>query len=262
MPPLPASADLPVSSEERPAAEATPAPARVGTVASARSAAPPVNIRVNDPGEDDGSPGTTQSEPSLAVRLPNIVVGYNDSNPVASFCGFSSSTTGGASFVDKGAVPGPETADNVLTVDPAGVFFFAMLSIDNNRHSSVGVSASTDGGATFGRPVQASLASNAANVLQDKEWITVDATGGPNNGNLYLAWTSFDTTPGKQNATILFSRSANGGTTWSAALPLSSGPAQATRARFRRSPRTALSTWPGLIAQPGSSSSCGQQTAG
>jgi hypothetical protein len=211
-----------VAPQARPAVEVTPAGARVVAAASARSAAPPANIRVNDPGEDDGSPDTTESEPSLAVRLPNVVIGYNDSNPVASFCGFSSSTTGGASFVDEGGVPGPQAGDNVLTVDPAGVFFFAMLSTDTTGNASVGVSASTNGGATFGLPVQASAASNGANVFQDKEWITADITGGSHNGNLYLAWTSFDTTPGKESATILFSRSTNGGVTWSAVQALSS----------------------------------------
>jgi hypothetical protein len=178
------------------------------------------NIRVNDPNEDIGSSDTTQSEPSLALSPPNIVVGFNDSTPVGSWCGYSNSPATGGAFTDRGAVAGPEAGDNVLAADRSGTFYFALLGTDGAGNSSVGVSKSTDKGVTFSLPVQATVSANGPNTFQDKEWLAVDATGGPRNGNLYLAWTSF--TNNFVNAQILFTRSTDAGTTWSAPLALSS----------------------------------------
>ena len=49
---------------------------------------------------------------------------------------------------------------------------------------------------------------------QDKEWIAVD----PNNNNMYVTWTEFDeyaSTNPNDSSRILFSKSTDGGTTWS-----------------------------------------------
>ena len=186
---------------------------------SPRTALPPLNILVNDPGEDAGSGNVTQSEPSLAVRLPNIVVSFNDSTIPGHECGVARSDTGGASFVDEGATAGDSTADGVVAVDSAGDFFFSFLSTDAKGRSSVAVARSTDGGATFGPPVQASLSSNSPQVLQDKEWIAADVSGTATDRNLYVAWTNFDR-PAK-TAEIQFSRSTDHGLTWSRAKSLS-----------------------------------------
>lgn len=185
-----------------------------------RAAQPPPNILVNDPGEDTGSDHTTQSEPSLAVRLPNVVVGFIDTNLVDNRCGVARSDSSGASFADERALADDSTeGDCVLAADNAGNFFFAFLSEDPKGHPSIAVARSADGGATFGRAVQASLSSNSPQVVQDKEWITADVTGTATDGNLYVAWTSFDTAA--KTAEIQFSRSADHGLTWSKAKKLS-----------------------------------------
>jgi hypothetical protein len=190
-----------------------------------RAAQAPPNILVNDPGEDTGSDHTTQSEPSLAVRLPNIVVGFIDTANLDNQCGVARSDSSGASFTDEGTLADEsKNGDCVLTVDNAGDFFFAFLGEDSKGHSSIAVARSADGGATFGRAVQASLSSNSPQVVQDKEWITADVTGTATDGNLYVAWTNLDTAA--KTAEIQFSRSADHGVTWSKAKRLSdTGPA-------------------------------------
>src|SRR5690349_838941 len=102
-----------------------------------RVALAPLNILVNDPGEDAGSNNITQSEPSLAVRLPNVVVSFNDSRVAAHGCGVARSVTGGATFIDEGSTAAESSADGVLTVDTAGDFFFAFLNSDAKGRPSV-----------------------------------------------------------------------------------------------------------------------------
>lgn len=189
----------------------------------------PVNIRVNDPGEDTmfGN-DTTQSEPSIAVFGSNVVVGFNDSTPNASFSGLANSSDFGQVFTDDGGItPADESGDPVLVADSAGNFYYAALVANfGTQESFVGVSKSTNGGASFSAAVDASHTSGTMKTaFQDKEWLAVDSTGGPSDGNLYLSWTQFtgfDWTFGfATNSQIMFSRSTDGGTTWSQPAALS-----------------------------------------
>ncbi len=190
-------------------------------VRRAAPAAPgiPANVLVNDPNEDvNFANQTTQSEPSLAVSGTNVVVGFNDSTPNVSFSGYSNSADNGATFHDDGGIAGRQNGDPVIVADAAGNFYYAMLSTDANGESNIGVSKSTDGGVTFSAPVDASTTANGPSPLfQDKEWIAVDTTAGPNGGNLYVSWTKFT----DANATIMFTRSTSGGADFSPPIALS-----------------------------------------
>jgi hypothetical protein len=192
-------------------------PGRV--ITSPTLAGVPVNVRVNDPGEDVGAgQDTTQSEPTLAVYPPHVVVAFNDSNPVGSFSGYSTSGDAGISFTDDVAVSGAQNGDPVLAVDRLGTFYYAMLSTDAAGNPSIGVAKSTDFGATFAAPVAASAPIDAAGDFQDKEWLACDTTGGANDRNLYLAWTRFQD---NGQATVVFARSTDQNTTWSTPTNLS-----------------------------------------
>jgi len=57
--------------------------------------------------------------------------------------------------------------------------------------------------------------------ITDKEWISVDDTGGPNDGNIYIAWAMFN---GKFGTKIVFQRSIDGGLTFSPIINLSHPP--------------------------------------
>jgi len=82
------------------------------------------------------------------------------------------------------------------------------------------VSSSKDGGQTWSDPV---LATNKTNPVDfnDKETVWVDKSStSPFKGNVYVSWTLFVGVPGTAEP-IVFSRSTDGGQTWSPAQKLS-----------------------------------------
>ena len=221
---LSSSAQLTLVARQR----AADAPAALAAAPKTAPAAPvsfglgpfvvPANIRVNNPSEDVFAGNrTTQSEPSIAVSGKHVVVAYNDSTFAPNYTGYSSSANGGALFSDRGGLPGNQSGDNVLAADRHGNFYYATLSNDAAGNSSVGVSKSTDGGATFSAPVDATTTANGPAFFQDKEWLVVDNSGEDSDGTSYLVWTKFAPV-GEQ---ILLARSTNGGTVWSAPVALS-----------------------------------------
>ncbi len=180
----------------------------------------PVNIRANDPADDAlAGNNTTQSEPTIAVSEGFVVVGYNDSNPSQSLSGYARSTNFGQTFADDGGIPAPADGDPVLAVDRAGAFYFASLGSDAQGQSAIIVARSTDHGQTFTAGVNVSGTTNGATNFQDKEWITVDTSGGAHDGNVYVVWTNF--TDSFNHAQIFFTRSTDGGVTWAAPQALS-----------------------------------------
>ncbi len=191
-----------------PAARPAPAP-------EAFSSGPPLprqNVRVNDPTQDEV--GHTNSESSIAVRGPRIVVGFNDAS--SSYSGYAFSTDAGASFIHR-RIPDPgdgfTAGDPVVAFGPNGEVYYSTLTVvAGGQVSSIGVSKSTDGGATFGAPVNAAASVADYNQVQDKPWLAVDAGTSKFKGNVYLSWTYFAQTG---ETFILFSRSTDGGATWS-----------------------------------------------
>jgi hypothetical protein len=85
-----------------------------------------------------------------------------------------------------------------------------------NNTGSLFVAKSTDGGCTYPTVTKASGASPFN--ITDKEWIAVDTNpGSPFRDNIYICWSRLLFT-----GQIQFSRSMDGGATWSNPLPLSS----------------------------------------
>jgi hypothetical protein len=84
--------------------------------------------------------------------------------------------------------------------------------------NGVAVSASTDGGKTFGSPVSV-FESKETQVFNDKPWIAVDQTGGPRNGSIYVTWSyDYGNDCGQGNPCVeelAFSRSTDAGKTFS-----------------------------------------------
>ena len=78
------------------------------------------------------------------------------------------------------------------------------------------VAKSTDGGCHYSSVAKVSGAAPA--IFDDKDAITADANAkSPFHNNVYAAWTKF--TPGGDQ--IMFSRSTDGGATFSNPLPIS-----------------------------------------
>lgn len=186
-----------------------PGPRMSSLVVSAQAATPGLDIRVNDPtGDPDND--STQSETALAVLGTTLCAGYNDSSP-GGFSGLSRSINLGETWDDLGGIGGG--GDPVVAVHRAtGRFFYAEIATIGGN-PAIGVARSTDDCQTFAAPADASpVASGFADTtLNDKPWIAVDNTSGPNDGNVYVCWTRFsDTDPSE----LRFSRSTDGGLTY------------------------------------------------
>jgi len=168
---------------------------------------------VNDP-STDATAQDTQSETSIVHLGSNkLVAAFNDSGSFIGgaqhFTGYAHSADGGATWTDGGTLPASASGDfgdPSLAVDrTTGEVYIAALS----GVAGVGmpVFKSTDDGHTWAAPVDGAPGLSGSNT--DKEWMTVDNFGGPNNGNIYLCMTDFDAT-----VTIKFFRSTDHGATF------------------------------------------------
>jgi hypothetical protein len=191
------------------------------------------NVLVNNPAEDT-TIHDTQSETAIVLGAKsNVVVAYNDTgsfsyptplNPTGT--GYSLSTNGGGSFTDEGSLPGNPPYwggfDQVLARSgKTGTIFLSDNSLNTNTPAPGGgflgerinIFRSLDNGQTFSPPLNGTPGFVAGVDLADKDWIAVDNYPGPGYGNVYLAWTDYDTTGTHALATYL-TRSTDDGQTW------------------------------------------------
>lgn len=114
--------------------------------------------------------------------------------------------------------------DPVIIADWAGNFYYAHLSNPDGRGwasekllDRIVIQKSTDGGKTYN---DGAFTGHRPPKDQDKHWLVAD----PKTNALYCTWTEFDKydsrNPGDRSR-ILFSKSEDGGNTWSEALPIS-----------------------------------------
>jgi hypothetical protein len=181
---------------------------------------------------------------------PAIVIsGWNDY--CSDWMGLAFSTDGGQSWTDS-LVPGypadtstegmqsPEfirtntASDPVAAFDTDGHFYFGFLAYNGNAgpktNSDVAVARYdvVDPTANRGNPLDyigttrvatGPAAANFFGIFNDKNMIEVDRTGGPHDGNVYMCWTKF--VGAAPSTTILFSRSTDGGATFSHPIGIS-----------------------------------------
>lgn len=199
------------------------------------------DIQVNDPSLDniqypvsnDPYPWefATESEPTLATDGTNIVISYNSSanRPIVKFMGNQSSghgdyahwyTAGYSVSHDAGRtwksgfIPPPPGSiatwyDGVVTKDRAGNFYYSTQGQDAAANYGITISKSTDHGDTFAPAVMVAFDPGA-----DKPWHAVGPDpSSPSRDNIYVTWTSYNSS----GSTVQFSRSIDGGATWSPA---------------------------------------------
>jgi len=185
-----------------------------------------------------GFAGFTQSETSTAWCGDSVVVGFNDSGSFLqtlvfgtgglSFSGAAVSTNRGATFKDVGAMPPGANLNNFLEGDPQvgctspSNFYYAQLFATSdsagNPISSLALSTSNDGGASWSDPVAAVNKDGFSHQI-DKEWLSLDPSSPK---RMYLSYTDFDFTftdpacPNDARTAIEVVSSGNGGATWSA----------------------------------------------
>ncbi len=174
---------------------------------------------------------STQSENSVFIDPldPDIVLNSNNSsnNPLTSFFGadYFVSTDGGATW--QGSVQGaggPNRGDPAAAINRDDerflVGYIAGGSAPNN--GGQGVAYSVDLGSSF---THVQVAPNPGS-LADKNHLWVDNspdTVSLHHGSLYSAWTDFIAVGHPDDGRIAFSRSTNGGLTWSAPVSISGG---------------------------------------
>jgi hypothetical protein len=179
------------------------------------------------------------NEPHLAINPQdhlNIVAGSNDYNTPDgdAWPGYYTSFDGGKTWTESliPGYPGDSSTsqlsgfrgggDPVLTCANDGTFYFAGIAFKRSVNplnpigfginlglaNCVFVARSDDNGNTFD-PVIVWAASQSLVRFNDKEWLAVD----PNDSDyVYLVWAIFT---GLATARLLFSRSTDGGQTWS-----------------------------------------------
>lgn len=140
-------------------------------------------------------------------------------------CGIGRSTDGGATWSDQLNYllmdPNNRQSDPTMTVDAQGNFHLCFLDYSSEQFmedsSFVVFIKSTDNGLTWGGPYP--VTTDHGPWFEDKQFITADRTGGPHDGNVYVAWARFP------NPTrMMFSRSTDGGLTFSDTIIV--GPSQ------------------------------------
>jgi hypothetical protein len=126
------------------------------------------------------------NEPSIAVDpgFPNrMAIGWRQFNNVSSNyrqAGYAYTTDGGRTWTFPGTLePGVFRSDPVLGSDAAGNFYYSSLHVENSVFK-VDFFKSWDGGVTWPHKVPA--------YGGDKQWFTIDRTGGPGDGHVYHAW--------------------------------------------------------------------------
>lgn len=206
---------------------------------------------VNASAVASGLAGTTlMDKPSIAVdntasaNNGNLYVCFTRFFNPNSELRFSRSTDGGATFVNEQIlqVNGTAPFGCHVEVGPAGQVYVVWADRIGATAGDIRFRSSTDGGLTFGAAVSVSTGNRLPGVdrvvscgpnnnrttlngdirMLHQAWMAVDTTGGLSNGNLYVVWAS-DPVGATDNSDVFFSRSTNGGVTWSAATQVGAG---------------------------------------
>ena len=193
-----------------------------GFVGGPRQTSPePDALPGNDGRVNQDSSGQNQNETSVAVSPFNplrVVGAWNDyfvlnagQNTVI---GYGWTADGGATWqssrVNFSNLPANQsTGDPVIVADSQGNFFMGILAYSGTGNGIL-VAKSTDGGATFSTPVRLDNGG-------DKEYLAVDYR----NDTVYAVW---ENTGASFNQGIFFSKTTNGGTSWTARKQISTNP--------------------------------------
>ncbi len=166
------------------------------------------NIKINDPNLEDANI-KIESQTASAAFQDNIVVVYNKIG--VSRTDTSYSYDGGATWQESSVssiVGGTNLGNSAISVDTEGIFYVATVAANRSNLTTIAVSRSQDGGASWLNAIDVVGADVKVRFIHDRPWIVVDS---PNKTqkNVYVSWTRFDDTD--KRSSIMFARSTNGG---------------------------------------------------
>lgn len=174
------------------------------------------NVRVNNAASTDPEEVTISIDPTNPLHLAagaNITYYYY-------------STNGGMSWSQGNLTSSLGVwGDPSVIFDGSGNLYFGHLSnpsFPGYWIDRIVVQKSTDGGQSWDDGE--GIGFNPPRRQQDKEWLAADMTASPYEGNLYVAWTQFDSygsASTSDSSRILFSRSTDAGAKWSTPVRVS-----------------------------------------
>ncbi len=182
------------------------------------------SVQVNVDSNGQNIVGDAANEPSIAVDPVNpnrMVIGWRQFDTIANNfrqAGNGYTTDGGLTWNYHDVIQrGIFRSDPVLDSDSDGNIYYNSLTSDGGNFTCQ-VFKSTDGGATWDDGVDARGG--------DKQWMDIDKSGGPGDGNIYAYWTQFYSIcyPG------FFTRSANRAASFEACVEIDGSPQWGTLA--------------------------------
>lgn len=180
------------------------------------------SIQVNVDGSGQNIVGDAANECSISVDPTNAnkkVIAWRQFNDVTSNfrqAGWGYTTDGGASWTFPGVLENNVfRSDPVTNSDEIGNFFW--LSLNNDLCDDLW--SSLNGGQNW-----TLLSGEEGARGGDKQWLTIDKTGGPGHGFQYQA----DDGINCAGSGVQFQRSTNGGVTWQSAITIPHGPTDGT----------------------------------
>lgn len=145
-------------------------------------------VQVNVDSAGNNILGDAANEPSLAIAPTNpnrMAIGWRQFAAVTSNfrqAGYGFTTNRGLTWRFPGVIqPGVFRSDPVLDSDSDGIIHYNSLTLVGSNYSC-SVFRSSDGGATWDAGVPARGG--------DKQWMAIDKTNSPGQGNIYAYWTS------------------------------------------------------------------------
>ena len=181
-----------------------------------------ISYQVNVDANGNNIVGDAANECSIAVDPTNgnkMVIGWRQFNSVTSNFrqgGWGYTTDAGIHWTFPGVLENNVfRSDPVTDSDETGTFFYLSLlqTFCENMYRS------TNGGQSWTQLQPESLAGGG-----DKQWFTIDKTGGPGHGFQYQSSDGINCSGGG----VQFQRSTDGGITWQPPLIIPSGPTDGT----------------------------------
>jgi hypothetical protein len=188
---------------------------------------PFVSHQVNVDASGQNIIGDAANECAISVDPTDgnkMTIGWRQFDDVASNfrqAGWGYTTDGGVTWTFPGVLAqGVFRSDPVTGSDEIGNFFYLSLRSDGFSFFCDDMWGSTNGGQTWSM-----LSAKQGAGGGDKQWFTIDKTGGPGHGFQYQADDGINC---DNNFFVEFQRSTDGGVTWQAPIEIPQGPIYGT----------------------------------